>query len=109
MSGTVEGFFTIDLDTAATANGNPIDLRGIAGFSVHVQHGAITGTLVLQERNHTRLNWVAVGDVSLTAPAGSAASQIVNVGNARSRYYRVVYTHSSGTGELRVCLHAKGD
>jgi hypothetical protein len=105
----VEGFFTLDLATAATTNGSPLDLRGIAGLSIQTEFGEITGTLTLESRNHESLSWVEVDDVTLTNPAGSAGGQLIDIGNARSRYYRVTYTHTSGTGALRVCIHAKGD
>jgi hypothetical protein len=104
----VEGAFVIDLDAADDAEG-VVDLRSIAGFSLQIYHGDITGTLKLFARNHPRVPWEEVTDVTITQPAGSAGSQLIEIGNARSRYYRVAYDHTSGTEHLLVCIHAKGD
>jgi hypothetical protein len=104
----VDGAFIIDLDEADDAEGI-LDLRSIAGFSLQIDFGDITGDLELHARNHERMPWEEVTDVTITQPAGTAGSQLVEIGNARSRYYRVAYDHTSGTEHLRVCVHAKGD
>jgi hypothetical protein len=106
----IESFFTIDSASAdASINGTPWEVRKIAGFSVQISHGEITGTLELEARNDESMPWSEVTDVTFTAPSGSAGDEIVEVGNARSRYYRLVYTSTSGTGALRACVHAKSD
>jgi hypothetical protein len=106
----IEGFFSIDTASAdASINGDPWLIRTLAGFSIQVHHGACTGTFAVQARNDESMPWSTVSDIDLAAPSGSEANEIVEVGNARSREYRVVYTRTGGSGFMRVCIHAKGD
>lgn len=99
----------IDLDEAESVESVGLDIEGIGGISIHVQHGNITGTLALQANDLPGvLDWQTIDEVEFTQPAGSAGGEIINVGNLRSRYVRVTYDHDIGTGELRVALTAKG-
>lgn len=94
---------------AATVDGAWMELGpGLTGLSIQTEFGAVTGTLALQSRNDANLTGRDVTDVVFTQPAGVSGGQVIEVGNARSRWYRVKYTHGSGTGSLKVAVFAKG-
>jgi hypothetical protein len=96
---------------AANINSDSINLGpGFDGMNIQTEWGTITGTLKLQSRNHEAMEWRDVTDANtaLTQPTGTAGGQSLDVGNVRGAFYRIVYTHSSGTGALKVAVFAKG-
>lgn len=96
----------IDQTVAATVTSNVIEMRMPTGMSVMITHGNITGTLALQSSNDNVTFYPVLGG-SFTAIAG-AGGETVEIGNLRSRYYRFVYTHSSGSSTLAVQVWVKG-
>jgi hypothetical protein len=96
----------ISLSTAVTTTSEAIEVQVPTGMSVQIDHGNIVGTLVLQSSNDGVTYYPVLGG-SFTAISG-AGGEVVEIGNMRSRYYRFVYTHSSGTGALTVTVQIKG-
>jgi hypothetical protein len=96
----------IDQAQAATVTSDVIRMRSLLGLSVQVDHGNVTGTLVLQSSNDN-VTFYPVQGVAFAAIAGSGG-EVVEIGNLRSQYYRFVYAHSSGTGSLKVTPFVKG-
>jgi hypothetical protein len=93
---------------AATVSSQPIDMAGEAGLCIHTEWtGTVLGALVLEGRNDPALQWQAISEVTLASPAGSAGGQLTNIGNVQARFYRVRYTHTSGTGSLNVSAGTK--
>lgn len=106
VGGAYQAGAVIDQAAAATTTSNVLEMRVLSGMSVQVDHGNIVGTLVLQSSNDDT-TYYAVQGGSFTAISGSGG-EVVEIGSLRSRYYRFVYTHSSGTGLLKVTVHVKG-
>jgi hypothetical protein len=96
----------INQSQAATVTSDVIEVRSLVGISVQVTHGNVTGTLAFQSSNDCT-NFYAVLGGSFSAISGSGG-EVVEIGNLRSRCYRFVYTHSSGTGSLVVVPYVKG-
>jgi len=99
----------IDQAQAATFTTLAWDAAEFTGFSIHAVYGAITGTLILQANNDPAFwpnDWVTSAAASFAAIAG-AGRQFLEVTGAHARHYRLVYTHSSGTGSLRVVFYSK--
>lgn len=96
----------INQTVAATVTSDSIRARSLLGMSVQIDHGNVTGTLVLWSSNDD-VTYYAVQGVSFAAISGSGG-EMVEIGNLRSLYYRFVYTHSSGTGTLKVTPFVKG-
>lgn len=92
--------------TAATVTSGAIRMRSLLGMSVQIDHGNVIGTLVLWASNDGD-TYYASQDVTFAAISGSGG-EIVELGNLRSQYYRFVYTHSSGTGTIKVTPYLKG-
>lgn len=97
----------IDKQIAESVVSDWKDTAQETGLSIHVVNGPITGTLYLEASNSNREPGAVVSEVSFDALTGTADYQIMNITNCNSRYYRVGYTHSSGTGFLRVYMVAK--
>lgn len=91
---------------AATVTSTVMELYVHQGLAIQIDYGNVTGTLAFKASNDN-VTYYTVADVVLTNPAGSASGQIVEIGNLRARYYRVDYTHTSGTGLLKITTHAK--
>lgn len=102
-------FMPVDMDRAATFTSEPVDLVGRSGLFVHIQYGAITGTIAFQVRGASSMDWESAGDITsfptITAPAGSAGHQLINLSDFRAPFLRVVYTHASGVGELKIAVY----
>lgn len=96
----------INQDQAATVTSDVLKIRSLLGVSIQVDHGNVTGTLVLQSSNDG-VTYYNVQGVSFAAISGSGG-EVIEIGNLRSQYYRLVYTHSSGTGLLKVTPFLKG-
>lgn len=96
----------IDQAQAATVTSDVIEMKVLSGISVQVDHGNVVGTLALQSSNDN-VTYYAVQGGSFAAISGSGG-EVVEIGSLRSRYYRFVYTHSSGTGLLKVTPYVKG-
>lgn len=95
--------------SAGAVNGTQMAVQNESGLSVQTEWtGTVNGAFRLQSRNDESLSWRDVTQVVFTAAAGSAGGEVIEVGNARSRFYRIVYTHASGTGTVKVAVHAKG-
>lgn len=99
----------IDQAVAASIDSIGLDIDGIGGISIHTEFGNITGTLTLQANDAPELGltWQTITQVVFTQPAGSAGGEIIEIANIRARRVRVRYAHSSGTGVLKVAVHAK--
>lgn len=98
----------ISQDQAASIDGQPMDMSKESGFSIQTEwSGNLTGTFVLQSRNSESLQWRDVVQVTLTNPAGSAGGEVYEVGNTRSKFYRVRFFYTAGTSSLSVAVHAK--
>lgn len=96
----------ISLSPAVTSTSEALEISRPTGMSVQIDHGNIVGTLVLQSSNDG-VTYYDVQGGSFAAISGSGG-ETVEIGNLRSRYYRFVYTHTSGTGILTVTVHVKG-
>jgi hypothetical protein len=96
----------LDQAEAETAASEAIEIYDVAGMSVQIDHGNITGTLVLQSSNDGTTFYTVQGG-SFAAISGSGG-EVVEIGSLRSRFYRFSYEHDSGTGLLRVSVHVKG-
>lgn len=96
----------IDTATASTTTTSVLEMRTLAGMSVQVDYGAITGTIALQASNDNVTYYSTADD--FTAPAGSPGGYLVELAHLRARFYRLVYTHSSGTGLLKLTVYVKG-
>jgi hypothetical protein len=96
----------ISQSQAATVTSDAIRVRSLLGMSVQVDHGNVTGTLALYSSNDD-ITYYAVQGVSFAAISGSGG-EVIEIGNLRSQYYKFVYTHSSGTGLLKVTPFLKG-
>lgn len=101
----------IDLAAAATTTSSPLEMRVLTGMSVQVDHNAAAvGTLTLQSSNDGTTYYAVSGGgfTAITACGAPPCGEVVEIGAMRSRYYRFVYTHSSGTGDIKVTVHVKG-
>lgn len=96
----------INDDTANTQTSDLLELYEIQGLSVQVDHGNVVGTLGFESSNDNVTFYPVLGG-SFTAISGTGG-ELVEIGNLRSRYYHFVYTHSSGSGAIKVTVHAKG-
>jgi hypothetical protein len=96
----------IDQSAGATVDSDTIELYEGTGLSVQIDHGNNVGTLVLKGSNDGT-TFYAIPDVPFTAISG-AGGEVVELGNLRSRFYKFSYTHVSGTGLMKVSVHAKG-
>jgi hypothetical protein len=99
----------INQSVAATVNSDWLDMLDMDSFSVHAAYGAITGVLHVEVTNDVDDVDMApetVSEISFDALAG-AGKQVIEVSNARSRYYRVCYVHASGTGKLKAVVIGK--
>ena len=87
------------VSAASNRESAPIDLGDSIGYSVHtVISGAdIAGTLKLQSSNDNT-NWVDVANSSVSIT--SAADNMHDISNAQYRYVKVVWTATSGTGNM---------
>lgn len=97
----------IDASAAATTTTDVLEMRVLSGMSVQIDHGTITGSIELQSSNDN-ITFYPSAEVSFTAFSGSSGGEVVELANLRSRFYRFVYTHTSGTGLLKVTVHVKG-
>ena len=96
----------IDQAVAATVTSDVIEMKVLSGMSVQVDHGNVVGTLALQSSNDNT-TYYAVQGGSFAAISG-AGGEMVEIKDLTSRFYRFVYTHSSGTGVLKVIPYVKG-
>jgi hypothetical protein len=96
----------ISLSPAVTTTSETIEIQRPTGMSVQIDHGNIVGTLALESSNDGTTFYPVLGG-SFSAISG-VGGEVVEIGNMRSRYYRFVYTHSSGTGALTVTVQIKG-
>lgn len=92
--------------TAATVTSSSIKMRSLLGMSVQIDHGNIVGSLALWASNDD-VTYYATQGVTFGTISGSGG-EIVELGNLRSLYYRFVYTHTSGTGTIKVTPFVKG-
>ena len=70
--------------------------------------GSPTGTFAVQASvSGTNYIDLTISNPSLTAPAGSSGSMLVNLFNLPFVYFRVTYTRTSGTGTLDVWITTK--
>lgn len=84
-------------------------------FSLHMiateTQATLGGTYTLWESNIPNADptadtdWVQNTDVTFTAVA-SGVTQLLTVGNAAARWYRVKYVNATGEGTLDIWLHA---
>jgi hypothetical protein len=96
----------IDQTQAATVTSNVIRVRSLLGMSVQVDHGNVVGTLVMYSSNDC-VTYYAVQGVAFAAISGSGG-EVIEIGNLRSLCYEFIYTHTSGTGLLKVTPFVKG-
>jgi len=88
-----------------------ISMKRASLFSLHIEYGALTGTITLWQSNKadpdpdSDTDWIQNTDVTFDALSGSGSSQFINAGNAAARYYKVKYAHTSGTGDLDIWIH----
>lgn len=108
----------INLAQAAASNTSGwMDMAGMAGFTLHLDYGAITGTPSLEASNDPTTNDpltgvlppVPISSVTFASIAGVAGTQMINVSAARARWYRFNLNSVTGTGKLVLHVHAKGD
>lgn len=98
----------INLAVADSTISAYIDCLQETNLSIQVINGTITGTLYLEASDDNKVAGDIVTEVVFDPLTGTAGSQTMNVSNCNSRYYRVGYSHSSGTGKLVVNMAAKG-
>lgn len=98
----------INQTTASTTVSDYVDTLQSTNISIHVVNGNITGTLYLEASDSQTVPGVVVSEVVFEPLVGTSDSQIRNVSNCNSRFYRVGYNHSSGTGKLVVFMTQKG-
>lgn len=118
----VSGRNNLAVSMNASFNGAAFGLDHLEGFSVQLKWtnatGPITGTFKLQASNNAILdNPTASGenpaaiwediDGSSENVSGSG-SAFINVADCYYRSFRVVWTHSSGTGSVDIYIWAKG-
>jgi hypothetical protein len=96
----------IDSAVAATTTTNTLEMRVLSGASIQVDHGNITGAIVLHGSNDD-VTYYPVPGITFTAISGSGG-EIVEMHALQSRFYKLIYTHSSGTGLLKVTAYVKG-
>lgn len=96
-----------ETNPTGTTYSDKFSMRKASLFSLHIINGGVTGTLTLWESNLPNpgldddTDWVQNTDVTFTALAG-ASKEMINAGNAASRWYRVRYVHSSGSADLDI-------
>jgi hypothetical protein len=94
---------------AASVDSAPMDMSKNSGFSIQTEWSdGLTGSFVVQSRNSESLQWRDITQITLTSPAGSGGGEVFEVGNCRSKFYRVRFFYTSGTSTLSVAVHAKG-
>lgn len=93
---------------AASIDGPSMDMSKESGFSIQTEwSGGLIGNFVVQSRNSEALQWRDIPQIALSNPAGSAGGEVFEVGNCRSKFYRVRFLYTSGTCSLSVAVHAK--
>lgn len=97
----------INLQVAESTVSDYIDTLQITNISIHIISGPITGTLYLEASDDNAVPGIVVSEASFDPLTGTADSQIMNITNCNSRFYRVGYTHTSGTGRLKVHMTTK--
>jgi hypothetical protein len=97
----------INLTTAESTVSDYVDTKQVTGISIHIVNGPITGTLYLEASDNNAIKGVVVTEVVFDDLVGTADDQIMNITNCNSRYYRVGYNHTSGTGKLIVYMTVK--
>lgn len=111
----------MNLAAGATTTGGaygPLSVDGVEGFSATViTTGTLTGAFRFYRSNDPRARqdhferssavWQEfTTDVSamISNPAGAAAQFTVDVSDFRSDYLRIDYTHTSGSGTVKIFL-----
>lgn len=94
------------VSAASSVDSIGYDLGELAAFSIGVviSGSNIAGTVKLQCSNDNT-TWVDVPNASTAIT--SSADEMFNISNAQYRYVRVVWTASSGTGNITCYLVAK--
>lgn len=101
------------VSAAATVTTRAYDLGDRQNYFVHCDFSAgagdLAGTFTLECASNSltvaSLDWVTVAGSSTAIT--SSASHVYNVNGAQYRFFRVVYTASSGTGNLTVYVTVK--
>jgi len=100
----------LDQAQAESAVSQGMDFTMFDGASIHAVYGAVAAVLTL-EANDDPVgfpdDWVTVSEVTFESIAGVAGKQLIEISNMRSRWYRIREVYSSGTGAMRVVVHAK--
>lgn len=100
-------------ETALAANktSDTIKADAVSGFSlVYYWTGTLLGTLKLQCRNNERRAFVDVNGATFpTSPNGGAGNDELVINDARHKEYQVVFTFTSGSGDLTIDHWSKSD
>jgi hypothetical protein len=83
-----------------------IDTHDSKGIFIQTEYGNITGAFTLQERGNPG-NSYATHATALTAPAGAGSNKTYHIDftSAPPRQMKLTYTHTSGTGLLKVSVN----
>jgi hypothetical protein len=111
-----------DKSFAASFNGDPMKLESIEGYSICASWSGGVGVLKLQASNNAQID--NVGDLTVAQMAdpnavwvditgssvavNGAGDQFWNVADVYYKWFRVVYTRTSGTGTFTAYLNVKG-
>lgn len=95
-------------DMSGNLTSEVVALDHLCGYAVQfVWSGSSIGGTVHLEGSVDGETWVMI-DESDEDIAGSSGEGLLNVWQTFYRYFRAVYTASTGTGSLTIKFHAKG-
>lgn len=110
-----------ETSVGADVTGIALNMNKFTGFHLHIKTtGTLAGTFTLQETGDTTMekttnvaaqaalaSWVTNPDVAFVNPSGSPDENAYHIGGFRAPWMRLVFTYSSGSGNLTVWFTAK--
>lgn len=97
-----------NVSMATSVTSSSVDLSTVQGFSIHAfWTGSPAGSFYL-EASDDDIHWAIYQDSTATLPV-VGNSIFWNVSATHFDKVRIVFAHTSGTGNLTVLMNAKGD
>lgn len=107
MSKTTKVHYRLIEQAQAATTTVYFDIGNASTFAIQKDHGSVTGSFVVEERlgrdaADTTFDYVTNTNISITAPADDVHNEVLHYSNAAAQFYKVTYTHTSGTGDMNL-------
>ena len=83
------------------------DIGNASLFAIQKDHESVTGTFVVEERlgydaADATFDYVTNTNIAITAPADDVHNEVLHFSAGAAQFYKVTYTHTSGTGDMNL-------